>query len=129
MDLSSNFSGAIPEDLGNLTIVGAMTTFVYIMIRTKAKKKEERMVSHDMVDILNHKFVSYHEILRATDNFSDDDLLGSRSFGKVFKGQLDNGDVVAIKVLNMQLEQAVRSSDAECHVLQVHESKVYYGLP
>uniref|UniRef100_A0ACD6ACR1 Uncharacterized protein n=1 Tax=Avena sativa TaxID=4498 RepID=A0ACD6ACR1_AVESA len=95
---------------------GAFVACLYLVIRKKNKKKTYVMASSDLI---SHRLVSYHEIVRATRNFSEDNLLGAGSYGKVFKGQLDDGLVVAIKVLNMQVEQAVRSFDAECQVLRM----------
>uniref|UniRef100_A0ACD5UP24 Uncharacterized protein n=1 Tax=Avena sativa TaxID=4498 RepID=A0ACD5UP24_AVESA len=95
---------------------GAFLSCLYLMIKRKNKKQPYFTAS---TDVVSHRLVSYHEIARATENFSEDNLLGVGSFGKVFKGQLDDGMVIAIKVLNMQVEQAVRSFDAECQVLRM----------
>ncbi|KAF0917835.1 hypothetical protein E2562_021500 [Oryza meyeriana var. granulata] len=67
----------------------------------------------------NYKAISYYELVRATNNFNSDHLLGAGSFGKVFKGNLDNEQIVAIKVLNMDMERATMSFDVECRVLRM----------
>ena len=54
---------------------------------------------------------------RATNDFSEANILGVRSFGSVFKGILFEGTLVAVKVLNLHLEGAFKSFDAECKVL------------
>jgi len=85
-----------------------------LIFREKFKAAKEGSIKPPGADIIDHMFVSYHEIIRATRNFRDDNLIGVGSFGKVFKAQLSDGLIVAIKVLNMESEQASKSFDIEC---------------
>ncbi|TVU23379.1 hypothetical protein EJB05_25740, partial [Eragrostis curvula] len=101
-------------------LFGSFVLYVYLTIRRKHKSKGVLQASFgDLNRVNGQPFVSYHELVRATDNFSDNNLLGTGSYGKVFKGQLSTGLVVAIKVLDMQKEQAMRSFDVECGVLRM----------
>ncbi|KAL6844011.1 hypothetical protein ACP4OV_025684 [Aristida adscensionis] len=45
-------------------------------------------------------FVSFGDIITATNNFSDDNMLGQGGFGKVYKGIMDDDKEVAIKRLD-----------------------------
>jgi serine/threonine protein kinase len=90
-------------------------------MRRKVVKKQGQGAkdSIDMAVIISHRLVSSHEIVRATDNFNQNNLLGAGCFGKVFKGQLDDGTVVAMKVLNVDVAEAIKSFDAECRALRM----------
>ncbi|KAK4780246.1 hypothetical protein SAY87_016352 [Trapa incisa] len=63
--------------------------------------------------------VSYQALLKATNGFSSDYLIGSGSFGSVFRGVLDlNQATVAVKVINLRRYGAVKSFIAECEALR-----------
>ncbi|KAF8673239.1 hypothetical protein HU200_048791 [Digitaria exilis] len=71
--------------LPSVTIAfGAIAVCLYIL----RIKKPDVKASIEMHDMIRHRSVSYNEIVRATDNFSEGYLLGAGSSGKVFKGQL-----------------------------------------
>nr|TKW01556.1 hypothetical protein SEVIR_8G188800v2 [Setaria viridis] len=107
--------------LPTLTIAfGSTVLCVYLTIRRKCKNNGEVEASGiHPGNVMSHMLLSYHELACATDNFNDDNLLGTGNFGKVFRGKLSTGLVVAIKVLDLQVERAIRSFDAEWHVLRV----------
>nr|ACM17661.1 LRR/receptor-like kinase [Oryza rufipogon] len=99
-----------------LVASGILAVFLYLMFEKKHKKAK---AYGDMADVIGPQLLTYHDLVLATENFSDDNLLGSGGFGKVFKGQLGSGLVVAIKVLDMKLEHSIRIFDAECHILRM----------
>ncbi|KAL3652191.1 hypothetical protein CASFOL_001872 [Castilleja foliolosa] len=62
--------------------------------------------------------VSYYELLAATNGYNESNFVGCGSFGSVYKGTLENGNDVAVKVFNLELEGAFRSFEVECEVLR-----------
>ncbi|KAM7515062.1 hypothetical protein LguiA_004645 [Lonicera macranthoides] len=62
--------------------------------------------------------VSYIELLQATNGFNESNLLGAGGVGLVYKGTLSDDVNVAVKVFNLQLEDAFKSFDVECEVLR-----------
>ncbi|KAK4359877.1 hypothetical protein RND71_022106 [Anisodus tanguticus] len=63
--------------------------------------------------------ISYGKLLKATNGFSSENLIGKGGFGSVYKGILcPDEKSVAIKVLNMQHKGALKSFQAECEVLK-----------
>ncbi|XP_073035943.1 LOW QUALITY PROTEIN: uncharacterized protein [Primulina eburnea] len=63
--------------------------------------------------------LSYADLLKATDGFSEANLLGSGRFGSVYGGILDDKQLsIAVKVLNLQIRGAAKSFATECNVLK-----------
>ncbi|XP_058111152.1 putative receptor-like protein kinase At3g47110 [Magnolia sinica] len=66
-----------------------------------------------------YKNVSYAELLKVTDGFSSHNLTDVGSYGFVYKGYfVSEGQIVAVKVLNLQRQEASRSFLAECEALR-----------
>lgn len=105
-----------------LPIVATVMILAFLMyLVRKSKKQGINQSSFNFMPTmgqLEHKRISYLELRRVTDNFSELNLIGTGSFGCVYKGILSNGVIVAIKVLNLHHDGAFRSFDAECKVLR-----------
>ncbi|KAJ4745024.1 Leucine-rich receptor-like protein kinase family protein [Rhynchospora pubera] len=62
--------------------------------------------------------ITYRELVEATNDFSDDRLVGSGSYGRVYRGVLQDGSFVAVKVLQLQTGNSTKSFNRECEVLK-----------
>ncbi|KAK2998210.1 hypothetical protein RJ639_023474, partial [Escallonia herrerae] len=114
LDVSNNkLQGNIPTGLANCLrlenffwtswyddTVHTTTTFLF------SKKK----TSH---------FAFAEGLIKATEGFSSMNLIGIGSFGSVYRGIIDDGKLVAVKVLNLQHRGASKSFMAECEALKI----------
>ncbi|XP_030964830.1 probable LRR receptor-like serine/threonine-protein kinase At3g47570 [Quercus lobata] len=114
----NKFFGSIPSSLCNASklqkLVINYNSFVG-SVPKKSKKKPSSIVPN--IDLL--PTISYKMLHQATNGFSLNNLIGSGSFGVVYKGVLEQDErLVAIKVLNLQNKDASKSFMAECNVLR-----------
>lgn len=63
---------------------------------------------------------SLHKLLVATDNFSDENVIGRGGHGTVYKGRLNNGSVVSVK----RLQQQVIRVELEMLSLVIHRNVI-----
>ncbi|KAI5668487.1 hypothetical protein M9H77_18340 [Catharanthus roseus] len=101
------------------------------------RKKEVIRRLHSVRNYWPHQWskVSYQDLHKATDSFDESNLLGTGSFGSVYRGTLPDGTDVAVKVFHCQQEGLNKNFDAECEVFSTirHRNlvRVYsaYGRP
>ncbi|KAA8535525.1 hypothetical protein F0562_030528 [Nyssa sinensis] len=100
--------------IASIVIIVAL---IYMLIKNRRSRgKTQNLV--DLTPKVEHKMISYHELCHATNNFCDANFLGVGSFSTVYKGVLSDGTLIAAKILNLELDGAFRSFDAECKVLR-----------
>ena len=100
------------------TLVVLSSLYILISWRKRSKTK-----APSTTIMQGHPLISYSQLVKATDDFSPTNFLGSGSFGSVYKGEFDGQDgeckdLVAVKVLKLQTPGALRSFMAECEALR-----------
>ncbi|XP_030458781.2 probable LRR receptor-like serine/threonine-protein kinase At3g47570 [Syzygium oleosum] len=103
-----------------LPIVSAiLLVLVICLLRKRGDTGKKGSILVENPPGIDHPMISYQELCSATNNFSESNLLEAGSFSSVYKGTLANGTDVAVKVLKLHIEGALKSFDAECEVFRI----------
>ncbi|KZV45412.1 hypothetical protein F511_34412 [Dorcoceras hygrometricum] len=86
------------------------------VIILSSQERKQRKKTPDLS--LNFPRVTYKELSEATGGFDNQRLIGSGSFGHVYKGTLEDGTQIAVKVLHVQTRNSTKSFNRECQVLK-----------
>lgn len=96
--------------LGLISLVLCLLTFCWLKKKRRQRPSESR--EHSLF------IVSYQTLNKATKGFSSANLIGMGAFGTVYKGILDDGRHVAVKVLKLEHHGAAKSFIAECDAMR-----------
>ncbi|KAI6671832.1 hypothetical protein NL676_006717 [Syzygium grande] len=102
-------------------VVASVSGFFVVLFGALAivwliKRKRIAGSSESMLRLKNQHF-KYGEVSRITGNFGR--VIGEGGFGKVYLGTLDNGTVVAVKMLSKSSKQGYKEFQAEAQLLMI----------
>ncbi|KAK4398124.1 putative LRR receptor-like serine/threonine-protein kinase [Sesamum angolense] len=97
------------------TVVG--TIIIILFLRARSRNSSVLSLSSFPLGFI-HERISYYEILRATNNLNQENVIGSGSIGSVYKAVFSPTLIVAIKVFNLDVQGALKSFDVECRVMR-----------
>ncbi|CAL9099786.1 unnamed protein product [Musa acuminata var. zebrina] len=106
-----------------ISVAGGICCVIFLISCFAARYRPCKSRTHYSVAARSkdqHRKVTFAELTKATDGFSPANLIGTGSFGSVYRGVVDWEDHkdVAVKVLNLQQRGASRSFVAECEALR-----------
>uniref|UniRef100_A0A7N0T703 non-specific serine/threonine protein kinase n=1 Tax=Kalanchoe fedtschenkoi TaxID=63787 RepID=A0A7N0T703_KALFE len=115
--------GGILSRKGVIAIcLGAFTSFsllVIVCIFCRSRKKHKKGDIDGLAE--RYKRITYAELFQATNGFAESNLIGTGSFGDVYKAVIlhqNERKPVAVKVLKLSKHKAAESFTAECKILK-----------
>ena len=107
----------IPVICSVVSVLVLVITCFVVCLMVKRSRRRPLTSSSSTNDSEFH--ISYSDLVESTAGFSEENLIGSGSFGSVYKGVLArDGKVVAVKALNLQTQGASKSFEDECKALR-----------
>ncbi|TVU39999.1 hypothetical protein EJB05_13444, partial [Eragrostis curvula] len=86
----------------------AILGVIMITQKRKSPKKTSETVRKDVFSVWNFDGkLAFEDIIRATENFSDRYIIGSGGYGTVYRAELQDGRLVAVKKLHDNEEEIV----------------------
>uniref|UniRef100_A0A803KW70 Protein kinase domain-containing protein n=1 Tax=Chenopodium quinoa TaxID=63459 RepID=A0A803KW70_CHEQI len=115
------FGGMLPKFLV-ASLVGSVSIVALVYFLLCSRRKRNKPSQGSQLNLIEpFSKISYDMLLKATDRFSEANLLGVGRFGSVYKGVLDHQErntVVAVKVISLEQRGATKSFMAECEALR-----------
>ncbi|CAI9111766.1 OLC1v1012079C2 [Oldenlandia corymbosa var. corymbosa] len=102
--------------LGLASTAGTIT-LAFVCIKCLRREKGLVPTMMDAQLVVGHERFTYYQLANATDRFHESNVLGKGSFGTVYRGILEGGRIVAIKVFNSGVQGAFQSFSKECEIL------------
>eukprot|EP01018_Ginkgo_biloba_P012428 Gb_30487 [translate_table: standard] len=109
---------------GSITAAIAFIVFLVLLYR---KLRARRTNPYDIASVKLQRF-SYRDLKTATKSFDNAQKLGQGGFGAVYKGELRNGQKIAVKVLDTTSLQGEREFQNEVSVIGKVSSPHIVGL-
>ncbi|KAH6837539.1 hypothetical protein C2S53_008512 [Perilla frutescens var. hirtella] len=121
------FLGAGGNSSKNKAIIGGVVgggALVLVLVAlflwnkfTRKSKPAQRGNILGATELQGPNIYSYKDLKAATSNFSEENKLGEGGFGDVYKATLKNGNVVAVKKLNISYSRAKADFETEVRLI------------